>query len=127
MQTSAYRVARFLPEEDNLKINHRLYRGLDERDGAEALNLALEHTFSQFETFNIASTSTFSKDDLVKLKDNPIEVILKLYPTAADTYKLKGWSFPKSIDRIYIIDKARSMLGFNPRYTFDYLLQEVTR
>jgi nucleoside-diphosphate-sugar epimerase len=127
LQTSVYRVARFLPEEDNLKINHRLYRGLDERDGAEALNLALEHTFGQFETFNIASTSPFSKDDLVTLKDNPIEVILKLYPTAADTYKLKGWSFPKSIDRVYIIDKARSILGFNPKYTFDYLLQEVAR
>ena len=27
LQTSAYRVGRFLPESDNLKINHRLYRG----------------------------------------------------------------------------------------------------
>lgn len=122
LQTSVYRVGRFLPEEANLQANHRLYRGLDERDGAEALYLALGHTFSEFEIFNIASSSPFSKDDLKVLKDNPIEAILKLYPEAENIYKAKGWSFPKSIDRIYVTEKAKNRLGYTPKYTFDYLL-----
>ncbi|MFD2872335.1 NAD-dependent epimerase/dehydratase family protein [Mucilaginibacter ximonensis] len=59
LQTSVYRVARFLPEDDNLMLNHRLYRGLDPRDGAEALRLALDIYFEQFEIFNISSGSPF--------------------------------------------------------------------
>lgn len=123
LQASVYRVGRFLPEEDNLKLNHRLYRGLDERDGAEALNLALQHTFSRFEIFNIASSSDFAKEDLKKLKENPVEVILSYYPQAAGIYKVNGWEFPETIDRVYITNKAREQLGYKPKYTFDYLLK----
>ncbi|EHQ30532.1 NAD-dependent epimerase/dehydratase family protein [Mucilaginibacter paludis] len=122
LQTSVYRVGRFLPEESNLQANHRLYRGLDERDGAEALYLALQHHFEDFEIFNIASSSPFTKDDLKILKDNPVEVILKMYPEAADIYRAKNWSFPKSIDRIYVTDKAKKLLGYSPQFTFKYLL-----
>src|SRR6201991_4599951 len=77
LQASVYRVGRFLPESDNLKINHRLYRGLDERDGAEAFRLALNITFKDFEIFNISSGSPFSKNETVLLKHSPREVILQ--------------------------------------------------
>jgi UDP-glucose 4-epimerase len=76
LQTSIYRVARFLPENDNLKLNHRLYRGLDERNGAEALRLGLGHVFENFELFNISSGSPFNRDDIYLLKTNPKQVIL---------------------------------------------------
>ncbi|WP_345951512.1 NAD(P)-dependent oxidoreductase [Mucilaginibacter sp. PAMB04274] len=122
VQASVYRVGRFLPEEANLEANHRLYRGLDERDGAEALYLALQHTFQEFEVFNIASSSSFSKDELVTLKHNPTEIILKHYPEAEDFYKKNGWKFPESIDRVYVTDKAKTMLGYTPKYTFNSLL-----
>lgn len=122
LQTSVYRVGRFLPEERNLQANHRLYRGLDERDGAEALYLALKHQFTDFEIFNIASSSPFTRDDLKNLKHNPVQSILKLYPEAAHIYQLKNWTFPTSIDRIYVIQKAKKLLGYTPKYTFDYLL-----
>lgn len=122
LQTSVYIVGRFLNEEENLKTNHRLYRGLDERDAAEALHLALTYTFDNFEIFNIASSSSFRKTDLIQLKNNPIEIILDLYPKAESIYKLNGWQFPKSIDRVYVIDKAKKILGFEPKYTFEYLL-----
>jgi UDP-glucose 4-epimerase len=124
LQTSVYRVGRFLPEDDNLKINHRLYRGLDERDGAEALRLALNIGFNNFETFNISSGSPFKKDDLISLKHNPKAIILKYYPEAEDVYQHKNWAFPKSIDRVYVCDKARRLLGYQPQYTFEYLLHQ---
>lgn len=122
LQTSVYRVGRFLPEHPNLEANHRLYRGLDERDGAEALYLALNRHFASFEIFNIASTSPFSVKDLKALKHNPIEVINKLYPEAIDIYKKRNWLFPESIDRVYSVKKAKDILGYRAKYTFDYLI-----
>ncbi|GGH17058.1 NAD-dependent epimerase/dehydratase family protein [Mucilaginibacter phyllosphaerae] len=124
LQTSVYRVGRFLPEPDNLKINHRLYRGLDERDGAQALKLALAVRFEEFEVFNISSGSPFGKDELVEVKKSPKEVILRHYPQAGEIYRAKNWAFPESIDRVYVCDKARQLLGYQPKYTFDYLLHQ---
>ncbi|QEM06397.1 NAD(P)-dependent oxidoreductase [Mucilaginibacter rubeus] len=125
LQTSVYRVGRFLPETDNLKLNHRLYRGLDERDGAEGLQLALEQTFPEFEIFNITSSSPFKKDELVQLKQNPAEVIIKHYPQAKAIYELNGWTFPKSIDRVYVSNKAKRYFGYEPKFTFDYVLNNL--
>jgi len=67
IQATVFRVGRFLPEPVNLMLNHRLYRGLVEQDGVEALRLALEHKFDQFEIFNISSGSPFQKEDLAAL------------------------------------------------------------
>jgi len=125
LQTSVYRVGRFLPETDNLKLNHRLYRGLDERDGAEGLRLALEQTFSAFEIFNITSSSPFKKDELIQLKQNPLETIRKHYPQAESIYQSKGWELPKSIDRVYVSNKAKRYFGYEPKFTFDYLLNNL--
>ncbi|WP_454803521.1 NAD-dependent epimerase/dehydratase family protein [Mucilaginibacter phyllosphaerae] len=122
LQTSVYRVGRFLPESDNLRINHRLYRGLDERDGAQALMLALNISFSEFQIFNISSGSPFSRDELVELKHSPVAVILKHYPQAEAIYKAKGWEFPASIDRVYVSDKAKRVLNYVPKFKFEYLL-----
>jgi UDP-glucose 4-epimerase len=125
LQTSVYRVGRFLPETDNLKLNHRLYRGLDERDGAEGLRLALAQTFPEFEIFNITSSSPFNKDELVQLKHDPVSVITKHHPQAEAIYLSKGWAFPKSIDRVYVSDKAKRYFGYQPEFTFDYLLNNI--
>lgn len=125
LQTSVYRVGRFLPEADNLKLNHRLYRGLDERDGAEGLRLALGKTFSEFEIFNIASTSSFKRDELAQLKHDPIPVIKKHYPQAEAIYESRGWEFPVSIDRVYVSDKAKQYFGYEPSFTFEYMLNSL--
>ncbi|WP_164110170.1 MULTISPECIES: NAD-dependent epimerase/dehydratase family protein [Sphingobacterium] len=122
LETAVLRVARFLPEDENLTINHRLYRGLDERDGAHAIQLALIHNFKEFEIFNISSGSPFNAEDLHELKFHPLEVILKYYPEARGIYKSKGWTFPNSIDRVYRCDKARNAFGYIPKYTFEFLL-----
>jgi UDP-glucose 4-epimerase len=125
LQTSIYRVARFLPESDNLKLNHRLYRGLDERDGAEALRLALDVDFKSFEIFNISSGSPFDQTELYAIKNNPRPVILKHYPAAAKIYETNGWQLPKSIDRVYVCDKAARYFNYTPAFTFDYLLHNI--
>ena len=123
IQATVFRVGRFLPEPDNLKLNHRLYRGLDERDGAEALKLALEHEFEQFEVFNISSGSPFQKEDLIELKHDASSVIAKYYPEAIELYERNHWMLPASIDRVYRSDKALQILNYRPKFTFEYLLK----
>ncbi len=127
LQTSVYRVSRFLPEVENLKINHRLYRGLDERDGAEALRLALNIDFKDFEIFNISGGSPFKKDDLALLKHDPKTAILRHFPDAESIYNKRGWNFPESIDRVYISEKAKTYFDYLPKYDFEYLLYNNNR
>lgn len=124
LEATVLRVGRFLPESPNLAANHRLYRGLDERDGALGHLLALEHAFSSFEVFNIAAGSPFEPADLVLLKQDPAAVICRRLPDAARVYHHRNWVFPTSIDRVYRIEKAQRILGYQPRYTAQYLLQE---
>lgn len=125
LMTSVYRVGRFLPEPDNLMLNHRLYRGLDERDGAEALRLGVETNFTSFQIFNVSSGSPFEIEDLIELKSNPSHIIAKRIPNAVEIYRQRGWSFPTSIDRVYRSDKAMQLLGYTPQYTFEFLLNQL--
>lgn len=112
------RVSRFMDEPKNEIANYRLYRGLDEKDGAEAHLLAVHRQFKTFEIFNISNDTPFKMTDLKTLKNNPKKVIVKYYPTSEDIYAKRGWTFPKSIDRVYSIDKAKKHLHYQPKNNF---------
>lgn len=119
IETTVLRVSRFLPENDNLKAIHRLYRGLDERDGAMAHLLALQKQFQSFEIYNISNESPFNKEDLIDLFHKPRKVIEKYYPNIEAIFAKKNWLFPEKIDRVYSIEKAKKELNYQPAYNFD--------
>lgn len=125
IESTVLRVSRFLPESDNLKAIHRLYRGLSEEDGARAHLLALHKQFSEFEIFNVSNQSPFQLEDLTTLYRDPRSVILKYFPIAEEVFSQRGWAFPKQIDRVYVIDKAIAQLGYTPQYNFETFLSEV--
>jgi nucleoside-diphosphate-sugar epimerase len=127
VQATVLRVSRFLPEPENTVAIHRLYRGLDERDGAAAHLLALEKTFDRFEVFNVSAKSPFTKADLKTLKTDPEAVIQTYYPDVARVFAARQWTFPSSIDRVYVVDKAERLLGYAPRYNFGELLAARSR
>jgi len=112
------RVSRFMDEPKNNIANYRLYRGLDEKDGADAHWLALNKIFKTFEVFNISNDTPFKKSDLKDLKINAKKVILKYYPKSEVIYNRNKWTFPKSIDRVYSIDKAKLFLNYTPKNNF---------
>lgn len=122
IETTVLRVSRFLPEPDNLKVIHRLYRGLDESDGAHAHILTLEKKFDNFQIYNISNDSPFQKEDLKNLMIDPKQVILKYYPDMESIFKAKDWQFPNKIDRVYSIEKAKRELGYCPVNNFINLL-----
>jgi UDP-glucose 4-epimerase len=123
IETVVLRVSRFLPESDNLKAIHRLYRGLDERDGAKAHLLALEKRFENFEIFNISNYSPFQKTDLNELYTQPQAVICRYFPQAEAFFQQNNWQFPSKIDRVYVIEKAMKMLNYQPEYNFESFLR----
>ncbi len=123
IETTVLRVSRFLPEDDNTKANHRIYRGLDEEDGAKAHQLVLEKKFNSFRIYNISNDTPFQKEDLIELYRNPKAVICKYYPNAEAFYKRNDWKFLKRIDRVYSIEKAKKELNYQPLKNFDTFLK----
>jgi len=123
IEATVLRVSRFLPETENTKAVHRLYRGLDERDGAMGIILALEKTFDTFETYNISNESPFKQEDLSELLQNPKEVIRKYFPNIEKVFADKNWTFPEKIDRVYSIEKAKKELNYRPINNFDIFIK----
>lgn len=122
IKTTVLRVSRFLPENDNLKAIHRLYRGLSEEDGALAHLLALEKQLDTFEIFNISNQSPFMQEDLIDLYINPKKVITKYFPQSEAIFEQRHWQFPQKIDRVYVIDKAVKLLNYQPQFNFETFL-----
>lgn len=123
IETTVLRVSRFLPEDDNTKANHRIYRGLDEEDGAIGHLLALEKKFDSFQIYNISNESPFKRDDLVDLYKNPKKVMSKYYPNIEKIYSEKNWRFLERIDRVYSIEKAKRELNYNPTKKIDVFIK----
>jgi nucleoside-diphosphate-sugar epimerase len=40
-------------------------------------------------------------------------------------YVLRGWNAPDTIDRVYVNQRARTLLGWQPRYDFSYVIQQL--
>jgi UDP-glucose 4-epimerase len=132
------RTSRFFPEEDdceatrraydhhNVKANEYLYRRVDIEDVVSAHLLALERAPSiGFSRYIITATTPFSPDDLFDLRENAPLVVRRRVPEYEGEYKRRGWRMFPSIDRVYVNEKARRDLGWNPFYNFDYVLARL--
>jgi nucleoside-diphosphate-sugar epimerase len=116
------RVSRYFPESDYLLAIYRLYRGVDVRDAATAHILAMTVEKKGYGVFNISSLSPFSRDEIYDLFHDAPSVLLRHFPSINKLFAKKGWKLPKSIDRVYSIDKAIKILNYRPSFNFDTLL-----
>jgi len=112
------RMSRCFPEREDLMTIYRLYRGVDERDVAKAHELALFASIKNYEVLNISCQTPFQSHDIVDLYGKADQVIKKYFPWAEEEFFKRGWIFPRVIDRVYVIDKAKKILGYNPSYNF---------
>jgi UDP-glucose 4-epimerase len=132
------RTARFFPEEDdcrairesyhddNVKANEYLYRRVDLEDVADAHLLALAKAVSiGFGRYILTATTPFSQADLRDLTVNAPLVVRRLFPDYEDVYQRRGWSMFATIERVYVNERARSELGWEPRYDFRYVLGQL--
>ena len=125
------RTSRFFPEGDdrdevrdgyddlNLKVNELLYRRVDLADVVEAHLLALERAAALgFGRYLISATTPFTESDLAAVREDLPAVVGRLVPEYADVYAARGWTMLPTIERVYVNARARTELGWQPRYDF---------
>jgi UDP-glucose 4-epimerase len=124
--TTALRFSRSFPEPLPLMAQYRLHRGVDARDVAEAFSLALTTSLTQFEAVNISGDTPFVVGDCDQLMHDAPSVLQQRAPELVAEFRQRGWSVPQSIDRVYVIDKAKAILGFEPQYGWRSVLAAPT-
>jgi nucleoside-diphosphate-sugar epimerase len=129
------RTSRFFPEvdddpsvraayaDDNLKANEYLHRRVDLQDVVDAHLLAVEKAAAiGFGRFIVTATTPFRPDDLAELRENAAGVVRRLIPEYEAEYARRGWKMFPGIDRVYVNERARRELGWQPRYDFERVL-----
>jgi nucleoside-diphosphate-sugar epimerase len=125
------RTSRFFPEVDdnaslrgayadaNVKANEYLNRRVELQDVVDAHVLALEKAPAiGFARYIISSTTPFQPDDLEELRVNAPQVVERRVPEYLDEYARRGWKMFRSIERVYVNERARRELGWRPTYDF---------
>lgn len=132
------RTSRFFPEEDdnremrlayedgNIKANEFLYRRVDVEDVVSAHLLALEKAPAiGFGRYIISATTPFTPNDLADLRANASELVKRLFPEYENEYARRGWKMFPSIERVYVNERARKELDWQPRYDFRSVLDNL--
>ncbi|QHS61284.1 NAD-dependent epimerase/dehydratase family protein [Chitinophaga agri] len=132
------RTSRFFPEaddnrvrrnsfsDDNLKVNEFLCRRVELEDVVEAHILAVKKAKTiGFGKYIISATAPFSQKHLGALRNNATAVMQELMPAYAAEYQRRGWRMFHEIDRVYVNDKARTELGWQPTYDFAYIIGQL--
>ncbi|SEK50430.1 Nucleoside-diphosphate-sugar epimerase [Chitinophaga rupis] len=132
------RTSRFFPEEDdhkgmrdayadaNLKTNEYLFRRVDIEDAVSAHIAAAPRAKDiGFGKYIISATTPFQPGDMQALRDHAPQVVEKYVPEYAALYQQHGWRMHPSLDRVYVNEKARRELGWQPKYDFHYLMERL--
>jgi UDP-glucose 4-epimerase len=138
LRTIVLRTSRFFPEEDdnratrealsdaNAKTNEFLYRRVDIEDMVSAHLLAVQHAPSAgFAKYIISATTPFTRHDAAELRNNAPVVVRRCVPDYEAEYARLGWTMIPGIDRVYVNDRARAELGWQPRHDFRALMARL--
>lgn len=113
-------------EDDNAKVNEFLYRRADIEDIAKAHLLALEKAAKiGFGRYIVSATTPFAPGDVQDLHTDAPTVVRRYAPEYADIYAARGWTMFPKIDRVYVNERARAELGWQPRYDFASVLKRI--
>jgi UDP-glucose 4-epimerase len=96
---------------------------VDAEDVAQAHELALDAAGEGFEVFNVSAPTPSRRGDCRRLLEDAASVILEHHPWAADEFARRSWMLPRSIDRVYVVEKAISGLGYRPQHDFAALFR----
>ena len=138
LRTIVLRTSRFFPEEDdarnvreayadaNAKTNEFLYRRVDIEDVVSAHLLAADRARSAgFAKYIISATTPFSRHDVADLRNRATQVVRRYVPEYEQEYARRSWTMVPDIDRVYVNDKARAELGWQPRHDFRALISRL--
>ena len=134
----ALRTARFFPEADddaairrryetaNAQANELLHRRADIADVVSAHLLAVERARELgFGRYIISATTPFTPADLAALRHDAAELVCRLFPQCEALYAARRWSLFPEIERVYVNARARTELGWQPKYDFGHALDRL--
>jgi len=134
------RTSRFFPEEHdnramrqsfadaNAKANEFLFRRVDLEDVVQAHLLALERAPALgFDRYIVSATTPFRPEDAGRLRRDAAAVLAARCPEYEAVYARLGWRMFEAVDRVYVNDKARAALGWQPAYDFARVLARLDR
>jgi nucleoside-diphosphate-sugar epimerase len=132
------RTSRFFPEDDdnratrdryendNLKVNEFLHRRADLEDVVTAHLAAITKAPElRFDRFIVSATTPFTTHDLSELRTRAPSVMRRYCPDYEAEYVKRGWTAPDSVDRVYVNQRARMLLAWQPRYDFSHVVQQL--
>ena len=128
--TWSLRLGMFVPETFERYGFRLLFGGVDDRDVAGAVTLALEHEpAGGFDFFDVMADTPFTRDDAAGLARDPTAVLERYWPRSTDLMRqhriavedvVWGWA-------LWPVEKAKRVLGYRPRYGFDEFLDALRR
>lgn len=134
------RTSRFFPEDDdnrhkraafdddNLKMNELLFRRADISDMVSAHELAIRKAPAiGFDTLIVSATPPFQKSDALELGTDTPAVVAHYFPEYPELYRQRGWTMFASIGRVYDNSRARTVLDWEPQYSFEKAIQNLAR
>lgn len=119
------RMGRCFPEPPERMAMFRLHRGIDARDVASAhAALLLDHDGIGFARYLACAPTPFRREDCLELATHPRSVVARRAPQLLAEFERRGWPLPLSIDRVYDSARLRSVLGWQPSFGPDEVLQQ---
>lgn len=119
------RMGRCFPEPAPQMALARLHRGIDARDVAEAHARALETARPGSRCYVLSGATPFLREDAAALKCRAPEVLQQRAPALVQAFASRGWPLPARIDRVYSPALAQRELGWQPRFGFLSVLQQL--
>jgi nucleoside-diphosphate-sugar epimerase len=132
------RTSRFFPEEDdnkavreayadhNIKANEFLYRRVELEDVVSAHLLAAQRaTEIGFRKYVISAITPFVPQDMPELRANAPSIVRRYVPDYVEEYSRLGWKMLPGIDRVYVNERARRELGWEPKYDFRFVVERL--
>ena len=123
--TVSLRLGMFVPETFERYGFRLLFGGVDDRDVAQAVLLALAHRPERgFDAVNVFADVPFGPQDAEALHSAPDQVLERYWPGCRVLFAERGLDVSELIwgDLIWPPRKAKELLGYRPRYSFTEFL-----
>jgi UDP-glucose 4-epimerase len=115
-------------DDANVKVNEFLYRRVDLEDVVSAHLLALERAaVLGFGRYIISATTPFQASDVAELATDAPAVVERRVPGHHEIYRRRGWAMFSTLDRVYVNERARQDLGWQPRFDFAHVLGRLSQ
>lgn len=130
VRTVALRLGMFVPETFERYGFRLLFGGVDDRDVAQSVVLALDHTPEDgFAAFDVMADGGLAPDELQRLDTDVAAVLQRHWPAVTSVVRDRGLDLASLVwgRRLYPVDHARTVLGYQPQYDFAAFLDALAR